>query len=119
MNFIASATPTPTPHLTQTLTLTLHPTLVRTLNVTAPSSCCTCPAGFRERLLADPGFFVKLSIELGIGLVCKITAEAQKRGESFKNELDFVFANVVRRSGARSAALYVLTQPTFQVASDL
>ncbi len=53
-------------------------------------------AGFRERLLADPGFFVKLGIELGIGLVCKITAEAQKRGEAFKGELDFVFANVVR-----------------------
>ena len=61
------------------------------------------PAGFRERLLADPGFFVKLSIELGIGLVCKITAEAQKRGESFKNELDFVFANVVRSCPTRHA----------------
>ncbi len=64
----------------------------------ATVSRCQCQnaAGFRERLLADPGFFVKLGIELGIGLVCKITAEAQKRGEAFKGELDFVFANVVR-----------------------
>ena len=54
-------------------------------------------AGFRERLLADTGFFVKVSIELGIGLVCKLTAEYGKRGKAFKQELDFVFANVVSR----------------------
>ena len=46
--------------------------------------------------MADSGFLVKLSIELGIGLVCKLTAEYEKRRESFKREADFVFANVVR-----------------------
>ena len=65
--------------------------------------------------MADPGFFVKLGIELGIGLVCKITAEAQKRGESFKSELDFVFANVVRcgtvflQSAPWTRPIYVLS----------
>lgn len=51
--------------------------------------------GFRERLLADPSFFVKLGIEIGIGMCAKGTAEYTKRGENFSNELDFVFANVM------------------------
>lgn len=46
--------------------------------------------------MADSGFLVKLSIELGIGLICKITAEYEKRREGFMLEADFVFANVVR-----------------------
>jgi hypothetical protein len=37
------------------------------------------PAGFRERLLADPAFLAKLSIELGIGFCTKLTAEYTKR----------------------------------------
>lgn len=52
-------------------------------------------AGCRERLLGDPGFPVKLAIELGIGLTMKILAELNKRGDNFNQELDFVFANVV------------------------
>lgn len=52
-------------------------------------------AGMRERLLGDPGFPVKLSIELGIGITMKLLAEFNKRGDNFSNELDFVFANVV------------------------
>ncbi|GLI69134.1 hypothetical protein VaNZ11_013689 [Volvox africanus] len=51
--------------------------------------------GFRERLLADPSFFVKLGIEIGIGVVMKITAEYTKRKENFKREIDFVFANTL------------------------
>ena len=51
--------------------------------------------GMRERLLGDPGFPVKLSIELGIGITMKILAELNKRGDNFSAELDFVFANVV------------------------
>jgi len=45
---------------------------------------------------------VKVGIELGIGLVCKIAAEREKRRSSFKKEIDFVFANVimVRRCAA-------------------
>ncbi|PNH01974.1 hypothetical protein TSOC_012090 [Tetrabaena socialis] len=51
--------------------------------------------GFRERLLGDPSFPVKLAIEIGIGVVMKITAEYTKRGESFYREADFVFANTL------------------------
>lgn len=51
--------------------------------------------GFRERLLADPSFMVKLAIECGIGVCTKCTAEYTKRGDSFNKELDFVAANVV------------------------
>ncbi|PNW85236.1 hypothetical protein CHLRE_03g177350v5 [Chlamydomonas reinhardtii] len=51
--------------------------------------------GFRERLLADPSFFVKLGIEIGIGVVMKITAEYTKRQENFAKEADFVFANTL------------------------
>ncbi|EFJ52087.1 hypothetical protein VOLCADRAFT_79235 [Volvox carteri f. nagariensis] len=51
--------------------------------------------GFRERLLADPSFFVKLGIEIGIGVVMKITAEYTKRKENFVREVDFVFANTL------------------------
>lgn len=46
--------------------------------------------------MADSGFLVKLGIELGIGLICKVTAEWEKRRDGFNRELDFVFANVVR-----------------------
>ena len=49
----------------------------------------------RERLLGDPGFPVKLSIEVGIGITMKLLAEVSKRGDNFTSELDFVFANVV------------------------
>lgn len=49
----------------------------------------------KERLLGDPGFPVKLSIEVGIGITMKLLAEVSKRGDSFSSELDLVFANVV------------------------
>lgn len=51
--------------------------------------------GFRERLLGDPSFPVKVGIECGIGVVTKVTAEKTKRGDSFWPEIDFVGANVV------------------------
>jgi len=52
--------------------------------------------GFRERLLADPGFLVKVAIECGIGVCTKVSAEYAKRGsEHFPKELDFVAANVL------------------------
>lgn len=53
------------------------------------------PTGFRDRLLADESFIVKVGIELGIGLVCKLAAEREKRRAAFKKEIDFVFANVI------------------------
>lgn len=52
-------------------------------------------AGFRERLLADPSFFVKLGIECGIGVATKLSAEYAKRQDNFVREADFVFANVL------------------------
>lgn len=55
----------------------------------------TLGTGFRERLLADPGFFVKVAIEVGIGICTKCTAEYTKRGIYFFPQLDFVFANVL------------------------
>jgi len=51
-------------------------------------------AGFRERLLGDPLFLNKLAIEVGVGVVTKLTAEATKRGDNFWREGDFVTANV-------------------------
>ena len=60
-----------------------------------PESCALFHAGMRERLLGDPGFPVKLSIEVGIGITMKLLAEVSKRGDNFSSELDFVFANVV------------------------
>ena len=51
-------------------------------------------AGFRERLMADPSFMVKVAIEVGIGVGTKSAAEAAKRGPAFRDELDFVAANV-------------------------
>ena len=51
--------------------------------------------GFRERLLADPSFLVKLGIEVGIGVCTKVTAEYAKRHGTFAKELDFVAANVL------------------------
>jgi hypothetical protein len=47
-----------------------------------PSSCCGY-SGFRERLLADPSFLVKLAIECGIGICTKCTAEYAKRQGTF------------------------------------
>lgn len=51
--------------------------------------------GFRERLLGDPSFPVKVAIECGIGVVTKVTAEKTKREDAFWKEIDFVGANVV------------------------
>ncbi|CAL8466859.1 g6395 [Coccomyxa elongata] len=51
--------------------------------------------GFRDRLLADPSFLVKVGIEVGIGIFTKSSAEYAKRGENFNKELDFVLANVI------------------------
>ncbi|KAG1671813.1 hypothetical protein FOA52_000190 [Chlamydomonas sp. UWO 241] len=51
--------------------------------------------GFRERLLADPSFPVKVGIECGIGVCTKVAAEKTKRGAAFWNEIDFVAANVM------------------------
>lgn len=50
--------------------------------------------GFRERLMADPSFLLKVAIEVGIGVCTKTTAEYAKRGDSFSSQLDFVFANI-------------------------
>ena len=61
----------------------------------APLAHLLVPAGMRERLLGDPGFPVKLSIEVGIGITMKLLAEISKRGDNFSSEIDFVFANVV------------------------
>ena len=55
----------------------------------------SCPAGTRERLLGDPNFPIKVAIEVGIGITMKILAELNKRGDNFKAEIDFVFANCV------------------------
>jgi Protein RETICULATA-related len=52
-------------------------------------------AGFRERLMADPSFFVKVGIECGIGICTKGAAEYEKRKGRFAQELDFVTANVI------------------------
>jgi hypothetical protein len=54
-----------------------------------------CDAGFRERLMADSSFFVKVGIECGIGIVTKCAAEKEKRKGRFTTELDFVTANVI------------------------
>ena len=71
----------------------------------------TC-SGFRERLLADPGFMVKVGLEVGIGVCTKTTAEYTKRGDDFKSELDFVFANLVMAVIADFMLVW-LPAPTF------
>jgi Protein RETICULATA-related len=43
------------------------------------TDCATCRAGFRERLMADSSFFVKVAIECGIGIFTKCAAEYEKR----------------------------------------
>lgn len=50
--------------------------------------------GFRERLLADPSFLVKLAIEVGIGVCTKCTAEYTKRGDHF-GKVSWQWPNVV------------------------
>ena len=88
-----------------------------------PHRCCMLPppparprpptcSGFRERLLADPGFMVKVGIEVGIGVCTKTTAEYTKRGDDFKSELDFVFANLVMAVIADFMLVW-LPAPTF------
>jgi len=37
----------------------------------------------------------QVAIEVGIGVCTKTTAEYTKRGDDFKSQLDFVFANLV------------------------
>ena len=71
-------------------------------------------AGFRERLLADPSFMIKVAIEVGIGICTKTTAEYTKRGEDFNSQLDFVFANLVMALIADFMLVW-LPAPTFAV----
>jgi hypothetical protein len=40
----------------------------------------TARSGFRERLLADPGFMIKVAIEVGIGICTKTTAGEEAGG---------------------------------------
>jgi len=68
--------------------------------------------GFRERLLADPSFMIKVAIEVGIGICTKTTAEYAKRGENFNSQLDFVFANLVMALIADFMLVW-LPAPTF------
>ncbi|KAL9248359.1 hypothetical protein vseg_021690 [Gypsophila vaccaria] len=50
--------------------------------------------GFRERLLADDLFLVKIAMECGVGVFTKTAAEYERRRETFFNELEVVFADV-------------------------
>lgn len=43
--------------------------------------------------MGDPSFPMKMGIELGIGLLMKLSAEYTRRQENFFKEIDFVFAN--------------------------
>jgi hypothetical protein len=70
--------------------------------------------GFRDRLLADPSFMIKVAIEVGIGICTKTTAEYTKRGEYFGSQLDFVFANLVMALIADFMLVW-LPAPTFAV----
>lgn len=74
-----------------------HASAIQYLQLSRVGACngSVPPPGVRERLLGDPGFPVKLSIEVGIGITMKLLAEVSKRGDSFNSELDLVFANVV------------------------
>lgn len=74
-------------------------------------------AGFRERLLGDPSFLLKLAIELGIGLCTKTTAEYAKRGEKFESQLDFVAANVLMALAADFMLVW-LPAPTYSLGVD-
>ncbi|KAK9735971.1 hypothetical protein RND81_04G241900 [Saponaria officinalis] len=51
--------------------------------------------GFRERLLADDLFLAKVAMECGVGVFTKTAAEYERRRETFFNELEIVFADVV------------------------
>jgi hypothetical protein len=72
--------------------------------------------GFRERLMADPSFFVKVGIECGIGIGTKCAAEAEKRKGRFSKELDFVTANVIMAIIADFMLVW-LPAPTMSFAS--
>jgi hypothetical protein len=50
--------------------------------------CFFHASGFRERLLADPGFMFKVAIELGIGICTKMSAEYAKRQGTFSQVRD-------------------------------
>ncbi|XP_059665332.1 protein RETICULATA-RELATED 4, chloroplastic-like [Cornus florida] len=51
--------------------------------------------GFKERLLADDLFLMKVFIECGVGVFTKTAAEYERRRENFFKEIEIVFADVV------------------------
>lgn len=63
--------------------------------------------GLRNKLLADPSLVFKLGIELGIGIFTKCSAEYQKRAPHFREEMDFVVANVLMALVADYMLVYV------------
>lgn len=58
-------------------------------------SMLQCAVGDSCRLQRQPMCAVQVAIEVGIGVCTKTTAEYTKRGDDFKSQLDFVFANLV------------------------
>lgn len=63
--------------------MTLHTGAACTPHPPTPPARPAARSPFRERLLADPSFMIKVGIEVGIGICTKCTAEYTKRGESF------------------------------------
>eukprot|EP00466_Bigelowiella_natans_P000869 jgi/Bigna1/74546/fgenesh1_pg.29_\ len=48
----------------------------------------------RDRLIMNPAFMRTLGIEIGVGLGATLVAQLQQRGDKFKEQLDFVCADL-------------------------
>uniref|UniRef100_A0A7S2JKM3 Uncharacterized protein n=1 Tax=Cyanoptyche gloeocystis TaxID=77922 RepID=A0A7S2JKM3_9EUKA len=64
--------------------------------------------GFRSRMLADPNFLYKLSVEQAIGTVSVTVAELASRGEGFWKELDFVLCDWVITCISNFVAVWIV-----------
>lgn len=67
----------------------------------------SCGSGMRNRFLADKLFFLKIMIEVGIGIFGKLSAEFEQRRATFWKEGEFVFANVITAILADFALVYL------------
>lgn len=66
-----------------------------------------CGSGMRNRFLADKLFFLKIMIEVGIGIFGKLSAEFEQRRAAFWREGEFVFANLLTAILADFALVYL------------
>lgn len=94
-----------TSQLVRFLSMECRPTIARAVSRKCPSPVARAFVG---RLMADPQFIFKLSIEQALTVYGSLTYEAERRGKRFMSELDLVALNTLQMMMGTFATVWVL-----------